>query len=111
MITNTRLLERVIPTRLSAVISGCLSFSWIAYRYGWVELGKNGSRPSFGLSGMTKTDWGAFVPAGGVTGAAASGDTATTAIGNNAAARVRNLFEIGFILKPRWVLSGRRCPS
>jgi hypothetical protein len=69
-----------------------------------MEFGKNGSRPSFGLSGMMNADMGgAFVSANWATGAAASGDKLTTAIGNNIVARFRNVFAIGFILQARWV--------
>jgi hypothetical protein len=46
---------------------------------------------------------GAFVSANWATGAAASGDKLTTAIGNNIVARFRNVFAIGFILQARWV--------
>ena len=54
--------------------------------YGRVELGKNGSRPSFELVGMTKTERNTTSGAAGwATGAAATGNTITNPAESHAA--------------------------
>jgi hypothetical protein len=51
-----------------------------------VEVGKNGSRPSFGFVGITKTERGTTTGSTGLaTGAAATGNTVTNAAESHAA--------------------------
>ena len=75
-----------MPFRTSEVTSPAWGRAADMISYDRVELGKNGSRPSFGFVGTTKTERDTTYGAAGLaTGAAATGNTITNPAESHAA--------------------------